>query len=156
MKLNWKTKSWNTASVRPHFAKPPVCVQRSCLCDESRPLDGRSGATSIRQLADCMLCCSKGQGSEHIRVAQCRLYNRCVCMSRSASWRRSGCEVSIIVTDAKRNDAHDCFDWVNFRYRLPVRRMLCKVLTASGIKPPGLTDRRKGGTGELVLVEYAE
>jgi len=34
--------------------------------------------------------------------------------------------------------------------------MLCKVLTASGIKPPGLTDRRKGGTGELVLVEYAE
>jgi hypothetical protein len=24
------------------IAKPPVCVQRSCCCDESRPLDGRS------------------------------------------------------------------------------------------------------------------
>ena len=31
-----------------------------------------------------------------------------------------------------------------------------EVLAASGIKPPGLTDRRKGGTGEPVLVEYAE
>ena len=39
---------------------------------------------------------------------------------------------------------------VNIRYRLP------EVLAASGIKPPGLTDRRKGGTGEPVLVEYAE
>ena len=28
-----------------------------------------------------------------------------------------------------------------------------EVLAASGIKPPGLTDRRKGGTGEPVLVE---
>ena len=64
--------------------------------------------------------------------------------------RRSGCEVSIIVTDAKRNDAHDCFNRVNIRYRLP------EVLAASGIKPPGLTDRRKGGTGEPVLVEYAK
>jgi len=30
------------------------------------------------------------------------------------------------------------------------------VLAAPGIKPPGLTDRRKDGTGEPVLVEYAE
>jgi len=29
------------------------------------------------------------------------------------------------------------------------------VLAASGIKPPGLTDRRKGGTGEPVPVECA-
>ena len=39
---------------------------------------------------------------------------------------------------------------VNIRYRLP------EVLAASGIKPPGLTDRRKGGTGEPVLVKYAQ
>ena len=39
---------------------------------------------------------------------------------------------------------------VNIRYELP------EVLAASGIKPPGLTDRRKGVTGEPVLVEYAE
>ena len=58
--------------------------------------------------------------------------------------------VSIIVTDVKRNDAHDCFDRVNIRYQLP------EVLAASGIKPPGLTDRRKGGTGEPAPVEYAQ
>ena len=40
---------------------------------------------------------------------------------------------------------------VDIRYR-----KLPEVLAASGIKPPGLTDRRKGGTGEPVLVEYAE
>ena len=40
---------------------------------------------------------------------------------------------------------------VNIRYK-----KLPEVLAASGIKPPGLTDRRKGGTGEPVLVEYAE
>ncbi len=34
--------------------------------------------------------------------------------------------------------------------------MLPEVLAASGIKPPGLIDRRKGGTGEPVLVEYAQ
>ena len=45
--------------------------------------------------------------------------------------RRSGCEVSIIVTDAKRNDAHDCFDQVNIRYKVP------EVLAASGIHPVG-------------------
>jgi hypothetical protein len=33
-------------------------------------------------------------------------------------------------------------------------RGLPEVLAASGIKPPGLTDRRKDGTGEPVLVEY--
>jgi len=33
---------------------------------------------------------------------------------------------------------------------------LPEVLAASGIKPPGLTDRRKGGTGEPELGEYAE
>jgi hypothetical protein len=37
---------------------------------------------------------------------------------------------------------------VNIRYRLP------EVLATSGIKPPGLADRRKGGTGEPVLVKY--
>ena len=67
------------------FANTFVCVQRSCLCDESRSLDGRSGATFIRQLADCMLRCSKGQGGEHTHYAQCRLYNRCVCKSRTHS-----------------------------------------------------------------------
>jgi len=30
------------------------------------------------------------------------------------------------------------------------------VLAASEIKPPGLTDRRTGGTGEPLLVEYAK
>ena len=30
------------------------------------------------------------------------------------------------------------------------------MLAASGIKPPGLTDRRIGGTGEPVQVEYAK
>jgi len=30
------------------------------------------------------------------------------------------------------------------------------VLTASGIKPPGLTDRHMAGTGEPVLAKYAE
>ncbi len=30
-----------TTSSQP-IAKPHVCVQRSCLCDESRSLDGRS------------------------------------------------------------------------------------------------------------------
>jgi len=34
-------------------------------------------------------------------------------------------------------------------------KKLPEVLAASGIKPPGLTDRRMGGTGEPVLVEYA-
>jgi len=33
---------------------------------------------------------------------------------------------------------------------------LPEVLAASGIKPPGFTDRRIGGTGEPVLVEYAK
>jgi len=38
---------------------------------------------------------------------------------------------------------------VDIRYRLP------EVSAASGIKPPGLTDRRKSGTGEPERVEYA-
>jgi len=38
---------------------------------------------------------------------------------------------------------------------LTVIRKLPEVLAAPGIKPPGLTDRRKGGTGEPVLVKYA-
>jgi len=33
---------------------------------------------------------------------------------------------------------------------------LPEVVTASGIKLPGLTDRLRDGTGEPVLVEYAE
>ncbi len=49
-------KKLNTASVTPYFAKPHVCVQRSCLCDESRSLDGRSGATfTIKPVACCVL-----------------------------------------------------------------------------------------------------
>jgi hypothetical protein len=55
-----------------------------------------------------------------------------------------------LITDAKRNDAHDCFDRVNIRQKLP------EVLAASGIKPPGLTDRRMSGTGEPVADEYAK
>ena len=36
-------------------SKPNVCVQQSCLCDESRPLDGRSGATStIKPVVCCV------------------------------------------------------------------------------------------------------
>ena len=36
--------------------KPHVCVQRSCLCDESWPLGGRSGATfTIKVVACCVL-----------------------------------------------------------------------------------------------------
>ena len=32
-----------------------VCVQRSCLCDESRSLDGRRGATfTIKPVACCV------------------------------------------------------------------------------------------------------
>ena len=34
-------------------------------------------------------------------------------------------------------------------------KKLPEVLAASGIKPPGLTDRRKGGTGEPAPVECA-
>jgi len=40
------------------------------------------------------------------------------------------------------------------RERVNIRYMLPQVLAASGIKPPGLTDRSKGGTGEPVVVEY--
>ena len=41
--------------VSPTFAKPRVCVQRSCLCDESRSLDGRSRATfTIKPVACCV------------------------------------------------------------------------------------------------------
>jgi hypothetical protein len=54
-----------------------------------------------------------------------------------------------LLSDAKRNDAHDCFNRVDIRSKLP------EVLTASGIKPPGLTDRLMDGTGEPAMVEYA-
>jgi hypothetical protein len=64
--------------------------------------------------------------------------------------QRSGYEVSIIVSDAKRNDAHDCFDRAKDRYVLP------EALAASGIKPPRLADRRKDGTGEPALFKYAK
>jgi len=33
---------------------------------------------------------------------------------------------------------------------------LPEVLVASGIKPPGLTDRHKAGTGEPEPIEYAK
>ena len=36
-----------------HIAKPLVCVQVSCLCDESRSLDGRSRATFTIKLVVC-------------------------------------------------------------------------------------------------------
>lgn len=39
--------------------------------------------------------------------------------------------------------------------KVNIRKKLLEVLAASGIKPPGLTYRCKGGTGEPVLVEYA-
>ena len=43
-------------TVCPHFANAFVCVQRSCLCDESRPLDGRSGATfTIKPVVCCVV-----------------------------------------------------------------------------------------------------
>ena len=54
---------------------------------------------------------------------------------------------SLIVTSVKRNDAHICFDRANIRYQLP------EVLAAPGIKPSGLTDRLKDGTGEPELLE---
>jgi len=41
--------------VSPAIAKPFVCVQRSCQCDESRSLDGRRGATfTIKPVACCV------------------------------------------------------------------------------------------------------
>jgi len=102
--------------------------------------------SNLHHQTGCMLGRFKEQSSER--------YNRCVCRSRSASWRRSGCEVSIIVTDVKRNDAllvpHYCgmivSRQVNIRYVLP------EVLAASGIKPPGLTDRRKMSPSIFLLL----
>ena len=45
---------------RPACSKPFVCVQRSCLCDESRSLDGRSGAIfTIKPVACCVALRSK-------------------------------------------------------------------------------------------------
>ena len=42
-------------SVSQPIAKPAVCVQRSCLGDESRSLDGRSGATfTIKPVVCCV------------------------------------------------------------------------------------------------------
>jgi len=39
----------------PNIGKPHVCVQRSCLCDESRSLDGRSGAAfTIKPVVCCV------------------------------------------------------------------------------------------------------
>jgi len=38
---------------RPACSNTNVCVQRSCLCDESRPLDGRSGATFTIKPVEC-------------------------------------------------------------------------------------------------------
>ena len=78
-----------------HIAKPNVCVQRSCLCDESRSLDGRSRATfTIKPV----VCCVALRG---------KVVNDATGTSVRADppRRRSGCEVSIIVTGAKRNDA---------------------------------------------------
>ena len=42
--------------VSQFFAKLFVCVQVSCLCDESRSLDGRRGATfTIKPVARCVV-----------------------------------------------------------------------------------------------------
>ena len=54
-KLNRITNA-HCYSVSPTCTKPNVCVQRSCLCDESWPLGGRSGATfTIKVVACCVL-----------------------------------------------------------------------------------------------------
>ena len=40
---------------RPACSNTKVCVQRSCLCDGSRPLGGRSGATfTIKPVVCCV------------------------------------------------------------------------------------------------------
>ena len=42
-------------NVLPVFCKCNVCVQVSCLCDESGSLDGRSGATfTIKPVVCCV------------------------------------------------------------------------------------------------------
>ena len=61
--------------------------------------------SNLHHQTGCMLRGPKGLGGERC--------NRCVCKSRT--YRQSGYEVSIIVTDVKRNDAHDCFDRANIR-----------------------------------------
>ena len=115
-----------------------VCVQRSCLCDESWPLGGRSGATfTIKPVACCVLISwevvNDASGAS-VRVERTvkRLWglDNCYrCRKKRCTW---------------------LFQGVNIRYQLP------EVLTAPGIKPPGLTDRRNGGTGEPVPVKCAK
>ncbi len=42
-------------ALQPLFCQYLVCVQESCLCDESRSLDGRSGATfTIKPVVCCV------------------------------------------------------------------------------------------------------
>ena len=128
-----------------HIAKPPVCVQRSCLCDESRSLDGRSGATfTIKPIACCVALRGRVVNTFAALSAGCTT-GASVRAERTVKrlWGLDNCY------RCKKKRCTWLFQRVNIRYWLP------EVLTASGIKPPGLTDRRKGGTGEPVLVEYA-
>jgi len=47
-------------TVSPAIANTFVCVQRSCLCDESRSLDGRSGATlTMKPVVCCVVLTNK-------------------------------------------------------------------------------------------------
>src|SRR3990170_5560883 len=51
---------WVRGNLSGHFVNAFVCVQRSCLCDESRSFDGRSGATfTIKPVACCVALRSK-------------------------------------------------------------------------------------------------
>ena len=122
--------SWRTLFISPNRCNA-MCVQVSCLCDDSRSLDGRRGATfTMKPVACCVALRSK------------------------------------VVNDATgvsvRADRIEKRLWgLDNYYRCKKKRCIPpqagpEVLAASGIKPPGLTDRRRGGTGEPVVVEYAQ
>jgi hypothetical protein len=51
----WICKMLMVIPSSPFFAKPLVCVQLIWLCDESRSLDGRRGATfTIKPVVCCV------------------------------------------------------------------------------------------------------
>ena len=137
MKPNWKTKKLKHGFRPPPFWQTPCVCPAKLPCDESRSLDGRSGATfTIKPV----VCCA---------VLRSRVVND----TTGASVRADRIEKRLWGLDncyrCRKKRCTWLFQRVNIRYRLP------EVLAASGIKPPGLTDRRKGGTGEPVLVECA-
>jgi len=116
----------------------PVCVQWSRLCDESRSFGGRRWAPlTIKPVACCVVLRNEvvndatgvSVRADRIEKRLCGLDNCYRCKKKRCTW---------------------LFERVNIRYQLP------EVLAVSGIKPPGLTDRRKGGTGEPAPVEYAQ